>query len=108
MSKGNSKTVGDIVHQIMTRGLGDGHVPHAYKRQIEAQKAFIEMFFDEVLCEIGRGNKVRIKNFGVFDFRVIKGPVKNFARGSIEEARNPRRIRVNFSKNTVSVINREE
>lgn len=108
MSLGDTKTISDIVGQVMLRNMKQGPIPHAYRRQIEAQKIVIEMFFEEILKEIGRGNRVRIKNFATFEFRVLNGPVKNFYNSTVEEPKYNRRLKVRFSKNTVTAINNTE
>ena len=63
--------------------------------------------FEGILNEVGKGNSVRIKNFGTYSCRLTKDRLRNPQTGETAEIKNKKRLRFSSSDNTIPLINED-
>ena len=96
-----------LVEKLMCGDTPLSEMPTVHKRLVEANKVFAARIFEGILNEVGKGNSVRIKNFGTYSCRLTKDRLRNPQTGETAEIKNTKRLRFSSSDNTIPLINED-
>lgn len=102
---GASKSIADVVQDLMDAPFRGAETPVVHKRMVESQKAFVARVFEELLSQVSEGNSVKVKNFGNFSLRLTKNVARNPQTGESVPVKNRKRLRFSASVNADRSLN---